>query len=159
MSTRTTEFDHLMKDAFSVMFPEGRYGMIFKNPQGINGYRRGVSPDFVLPDGRWIDFKLTFSFREIPNVPWKPSALYSSLRKYIDHSANPDKKLIIVYGKIFGTTKDIKFPICRGKTVLLPNEDEFNNRIILISAIKAIERLKGTSSEWMTSKLRTLLSK
>ena len=153
MFSQTTEFDHLMKTAFKIMFPDGSYGRRFKSEWNEGAYKKGVCPDFVLPDGRWIDFKLSVSFKESHNVAWRPSALYASLRKYIDHSSNPDKRLIIIYGKVFGSMKDVVFPICRGKKILIKDEIEFEKRIILIRADKAIERLRGTSHEWMLKKL------
>ena len=65
----STTFDRLMKRALLVLCPDGSATSRFVAPPGCGGYRRAVIPDFVLPDGGWLDFKLRVSFRDRPTYP------------------------------------------------------------------------------------------
>ena len=151
----TTAFDHLMKRALHVLYPAGSADNRFVAPPG-SGYRGAVMPDFVLPDGRWIDFKLHVSYREKHDVPWRPSALYASLRKYLDHPANPGGSLIVVYRHLHGDLDEVVFPIRRGPTVLVADAEEFSRRVVLVDAVRAIARLAGTPSSWILDRVRSL---
>lgn len=110
-----------------------------------------------MPDGRWVDFKLRVSFREKQDVPWRPSALYSSLRKYIDHEANALRTLTIVYGRLYGTINDVLFPISRGRKVLIRDAAEFHDRIKLVSIRTALRQLRGTSTEWVLTRIEQIV--
>ena len=123
---------------------------------GDDCYRGGVKPDFVLPDGRWIDFKLRVSFREKQDVPWRPSALYSSLRKYIDHRANQPASLIIVYRHLHGSLGDVDFPIRRGAKLLIRDKAEFQRRIILVDVQKLLPRLYKAQLEDLAKEIMRL---
>jgi hypothetical protein len=91
----TTDFDYLTKKAFKILYLEGSEINYFKAKSNDDCYQKAVKPDFILPDNTWIDFKLHVSYRESHHVAWRPSALYSSLRKYLDHSANKANHLTI----------------------------------------------------------------
>lgn len=109
-----------------------------------------------MPDGCWVDFKFKVSLREKQDVPWRPSALYASLRKYIDHEANPQRTLTIVYGRMYGTIEDVKFPIDRGGKILIRDAAEFQTRVRFVSIEIALRKLRGTSSEWILDRIRQL---
>src|SRR5450759_2369938 len=128
----TTEFDHLMKYAFGILFPSGaKYNYFIAKPTD-DCYQKAVKPDYVIPDKAWIDFKLGISYKESHDVAWKPSALYASIRKYIDHVDNLTKNLTIRYGSLHGNIKDVQFPITRGRKILIQNDVQFKNMIALI---------------------------
>lgn len=154
-----TEYDHLMKRAFATMFPKGTCNNRFRATSTDNCYLKAVKPDFVLEDGHWVDFKFMVSYVEKRDVPWKPSALYTSLRKYIDHVANVKKRLIIVYGLRFGSKEMVNFPIVRGRKVLVADAAEFERVIKMVSASKALERLRGTPNEWIARRVDELVAK
>jgi hypothetical protein len=152
----TTTFDSLLKRAFLALYPQGSAQSHFVSTPGADGYHRGVKPDFVLPDGRWIDFKLRVSFREKQDVPWRPSALYSSLRKYIDHPANRHASLIIVYRHLHGTPEDVEFPIKRGAKILIRDAAEFRQRIILVDVMKLLPRLRKAQLDGIAQEIMRL---
>lgn len=91
----TTEFDRLMKCAFQILFAGGSANNYFTARSIDDCYSKPVKPDFILPDNTWIDFKLRLSYRESHNCAWQPSALYSSLRKYVDHVSNKKRNLLL----------------------------------------------------------------
>ena len=152
----TTEFDHLMKRAFTVLYPHGSSINNFKAKPGDNCYSKVVKPDYIVGD-KWVDFKLSVSYREKRDVAWRPSALYASLRKYLDHADNHAKQLVIVYGNLFGTIDDVKFPILRGGKILIHGKDEFVRRIKLIPASKVLTKLKGTRDQWIAEKVLRII--
>ena len=153
----TTEFDHLMKEAFVSLFSEGSRNNYFKAAVNEDCYRNAVKPDFVIPGRAWIDFKLHVSYRESSDVAWRPSAMYTSLRKYIAHSANETKKLVIVYGQLWGTINDVQFPIMRGKKILVTDQSDFKQKVILVEARKALGKLEGSRHEAIIDKVSRLL--
>jgi len=155
----TTEFDHLMKHIFTTLFPNGSSRNYFKATPTDNCYQKAVKPDFVIDNTKWIDFKLHVSYREKFDQPWRPSALYASLRKYVDHVHNPLKKLIIVYGKCYWTVDDVDFPVSRGNKVLVHNKSDFLEKVKLVAATKVTEKLIGTPDEWAIRKLHDILRK
>lgn len=122
-------------------------------------YRKGVKPDFVIPGRGWIDFKLHVSYRESFNVAWKPSPLYASLRKYVDHVANNEKKLVIVYGMLSGTMADVQFPIKRGAKVLIEDRSDFASKIILVCAQDVLVKLNNTDNSWIVDSVKRLLKR
>lgn len=139
----TTEFDRLLKYAFTALFPGGSARNRFFATPGADCYRRSVMPDFVMPDGRWVDFKLHVSYREKHDGPlWKPSALYASLRKYIDHTANRHGVLVVVYGHLHGSLADVVFPVTRGRKVLLRDADDFAHRVKLVNVRQALSGIQ-----------------
>lgn len=151
--TPTTEFDHLMKYAFRILYPNGSSQNYFKAEPGDDCYLKAVKPDYVIPKRAWIDFKYRVSYEEKYDAPWRPSALYASLRKYIDHIDNPDKRLIILYGKLYGSIGQVKFPIMRGHKILIKNAAEFQARIKLVPALQVVEKLRGTEHQWVYDKV------
>jgi hypothetical protein len=153
----TTEFDHLMKYAFKILYPTGSSQNYFKARSCDDCYQKAVKPDYVIPGRAWIDFKLKVSFRETHDVAWKPSALYASVRKYVDHVDNSSKKLTIVFGKIYGNLGDVQFPILRGSKVLIKDEYHFKNTIALISALEILKKLETTKHKWIINKIRDLI--
>jgi hypothetical protein len=150
----TTQFDRLCKRGFSTLFPDGRSDQKFRSQQG--GYRRAVKPDFVLPDGRWIDFKYRVSYSERRSVAWKPSALYSSLRKYIDHPRNPTGSLIVIYGHLYGDIDDVEFPVRRGSKILLRDASEFEDRVHLVDVRRVYDRFRRAEAAWICEALDRL---
>lgn len=152
----TTAFDSLLKRTFLALYPQGSARKSFVSAPGEDSYHGGVKPDFVLPDGRWIDFKLRVSFREKQDVPWRPSALYSSLRKYVDHPANRHASLIIVYRHLHGTLEDVEFPIKRGAKILIQDASEFSRRIILVDVVKLLPRLHKAQLEGLAQEIMRL---
>lgn len=152
----TTEFESLARQVLLHLHPTGSARNCFR--AGVNApcYRGGVKPDFVLPDGRWLDFKYRVSFREKHDVPWRPSALYSSLRKYIDHEANEHRSLIIVYRHLHGSMDDMQWPITRGQTVLLRDAEEFQRRVQLVDIQRVLKRIEGTHVAWLADAIRRL---
>jgi hypothetical protein len=155
MPTPTTEYDRLLKAAFTGLYPAGSARNSFP-PRGARGYQRVAKPDFVLPDGRWLDFKLHVSYREKSDVPWRPSALYSSLRKYLDHSANVRGTLGIVYRHLHGSLSDVSFPITRGEQVLVKDAADFEKRVVLVDVEKFFKRIKSTNAAWVVENVRHL---
>lgn len=153
----TTEFDQLMKFAFSKLFPGGSARNAFRACAADDCYQKIVKPDYVIDGTKWIDFKLKVSYREKSDVPWRPSALYASLRKYVDHVCNPTNSLIIVYGKLYGTVDDVVFPIKRGEKVLIRDREEFIEKVKLVSAQRVLEKLRGTEHDWVLRKLTGML--
>ena len=113
-------------------------------------------PDFVLPDGRWVEFKLHIGFREHRTVAWRPQTLLASLRKYIDHPANPNRSLIIVYRHIHGAESDLAFPLHRGSKVLLHDVREFRNRIRLVDVMRLRDRLERGGMGWVLDRVAKL---
>ena len=152
----TTEFEHLARQLLFQLHPGGCAKNYFKSGAGADAYRGGVKPDFVLPDGRWIDFKLRVSFREKNDVPWRPSALYSSLRKYIDHPANPNQSLIIVYRHLHGSISDVVFPIRRGEKVLLATPGEFERRLAFVDVRRLLPRLTPRARQLLEPRILAL---
>lgn len=152
----TTEYDHLMKYAFSKIIPEGSSKVVFQARAFDDCYKKAVKPDYVIDGKKWVDFKLKVSYREKSDVPWRPSALYASLRKYLDHVANPVNSLIIVYGKLYGTVDDVIFPIKRGGKVLIRDKNEFERKVKFVPAAKVLEKLRGTAEEWVIQKVASL---
>lgn len=142
-----------------MLYPNGTAQNYFKAQAADDCYQKAVKPDYILPGRAWIDFKFRVSYRESKNIAWKPSALYSSLRKYIDHSSNSTKRLIIVYGKLHGTINDVQFPIKRGAKILLHDKSEFDDRVQFVFALKAIDKLKGSNDDWIYDKVSTLLKR
>jgi hypothetical protein len=141
--------------AFKALYPQGSADNHFP-PAGPRGYQRIAKPDFVLPDGRWIDFKLYVSYRETSDVPWRPSALYASLRKYLDHSANSHGTLGIVYRHLRGSLSDVRFPVTRGVQMLVADEAEFRRRVVLVDVARLFERIQQSSAAWVLEGLRKL---
>lgn len=90
----TTQFDRLCKRAFKVLYPMGSDRNWFKAKPGAECYMRAVKPDFVLPDGRWIDFKLHVSYRDREHVAWQPPFPW---RQFSDDKFNPSK-IVQIYG-------------------------------------------------------------
>ncbi len=156
MTSKTTAFERLALAAFRALYPEGLAKETFYAPHGSGAYARGVEPDFVLPDGRWIDFKLGVSYRESHDVAWRPSALYSSLRKYIDHPANRHGTLNIVYCHLYGTLRDVRFPISRGRKALVRDAAEFRRRVILVPIEKLFARIQVSSARWVVDEIKRL---
>lgn len=152
----TTEFESLARRVLLHLHPGGSAHNHFRASANATCYHGGVKPDFVLPDGRWLDFKYRVSFREKHDVPWRPSALYSSLRKYIDHEANEHGSLIIVYRHLHGSIQDIQWPITRGRTVLLHDAEEFQRRIQLVDIERVLKRIEGTQASWLATAIRKL---
>lgn len=153
----TTEFDRLMKYSFKILYPDGSSVNYFKARPADPCYSKAVKPDYVIDGKKWIDFKLTLSYREKRDVAWRPSALYASLRKYVDHVANPSQNLIIVYGRIYGNIDDINFPILRGEKVLISDKNEFQDRIKLVPAMKILDKFRGTEHQWIIDKVSNLI--
>ena len=145
-----------MKAAFLALYPAGSATSRFVAPPGSAGWGRAVKPDFVLPDGRWIDFKLHVSYRESHDVAWRPSALYASVRKYVDHPANQHQTLSIVYRHIHGSLDDVHFPILRGRAVLLADSTDFQRRITLVPVERLLPRIRASTAGWVADALRTL---
>lgn len=87
----------------------------------------------------------------------RPSALYSSLRKYIDHEANTHGTLTIVYGRLFGTVEDVQFPITRGRNVLIRDARQLEERIRFVSVQTALRQLRGTPAGWILERIKALL--
>ncbi|KAB2928087.1 MAG: hypothetical protein F9K24_22225 [Leptonema illini] len=155
--SKTTEYDHAMKQAFKILDERGKVANVFYGKGQGDYYRRGVQPDFISCDGYWIDFKLTVSYREKSDVPWRPSSLYTSLRKYIDHPENQHAMLDIVYGGLFGRIEDVVFPILRGRKILLASASEFQHRIRFIPAREAIKPLARGPHEALYRRIVSLV--
>jgi len=153
----TTEFDYLMKRALKILDPKGKVNPAILPTSFSEGYNNIVKPDYVLSNQTWIDFKLHVSYREKYAMAWKPSALYSSLRKYIDHSANTKQRLVIIYGKLHGTEKEIIFPIKRGRKILVNDLTDFRRRVILVSADRVVRKL-GPSEASIGQEINRLIS-
>lgn len=153
----TTEYDHLMKQAFQILYPNGYAKNYFKAKPTDNCYHKAVKPDYVIPNRAWVDFKLHVSFRESNNVAWRPSALYSSLRKYLDHVSNTTNKLLIVYGKLHGSLNDVHFPIMRGNKTLISDIQQFKDKVRFVHSLKAISKLNGNENGWIIEKIRQLV--
>lgn len=83
--------------------------------------------------------------------------MYTSLRKYLDHSSNETKKLVIVYGKLSGTINDARFPIMRGNKVLVIDQAGFNSKIQLVPALHALQKLNGSHHQGMVDKVLHLI--
>ncbi|MBI5545829.1 MAG: hypothetical protein HY901_18220 [Deltaproteobacteria bacterium] len=152
----TTQFDHLLKDAFTAIFPGGSSTGTFYAPRGRGFYEKGVQPDFVMPDGRWVDFKLHVSYREKTDVAWKPSALYTSLRKYIDHPDNKPGGLVIVYRHRHGAIADVVFPITRGRKALVRDAADFGRLINLVDVRVVYPKMKAAGLERMIEAIERL---
>ncbi len=152
----TTEFDHLCKLLFKVLFPAGTTRNTFYASPGASCYRGGVKPDFVMPDGRWIDFKLRVSYREKQDVAWRPSALYSSLRKYLDHERNQHHTLTIIYKTLHGSLRDVVLPITRGSKVLVNDVAEFEQRVRFVPVSRLYPKLRGTKHAWIEDSIERL---
>jgi len=152
----TTKFDHLCKQGLKYLYPGGKANAHFFASSEYDCYKKGVKPDFVLPDGRWIDFKMCASYRDKNSVPWKPSALYSSLRKYIDHPYNPTNSLIIVYLYLYGSMSDIEFPITRGSKVLIRDEKEFTNKITFVNVRDIYIRIENAGGKRVVEAIKKL---
>lgn len=152
----TTEFDHLCKLMFKVLFPAGSTRNTFYASQGANCYRGGVKPDFVMPDGRWIDFKLRVSYREKTDVAWRPSALYTSLRKYLDHEANRHQTLTIIHKTLHGSVHDVILPITRGSKVLVRDMAEFERRVVFVPVSRLYPKLRQTKYAWIEEAIERL---
>lgn len=109
-----------------------------------------------MPDGKWIDFKFRVSYIEKEDVPWRPSSLYSSLRKYVDHVDNRRQDLVIVYKHIHGSIKDVDLPIKRGTKVLIDTEGEFAKKIQLVDVRRIYPKLRNTKYEWIISEIESI---
>ncbi len=157
MPNPTSEFDRLMKLGFSRLYPQGSSHGAYRSPNRPGAYVRTVRPDYVVPGMEWIDFKLYVSFKEKKDVPWRPSALYTSLRKYLDHPDNPSKTLKIIYGFLYGELENVRFPIFRGKTMLIRDSFEFQQRIHFQSAEAALAPLSKSPDYWILKEVRALL--
>ena len=138
------------------LFPTGSAWRSFRAPPNARCYRKGVKPDFVMPDGRWVDFKFRVSYRESDGPAWKPSALYSSLRKYIDHIDNEPKTLTIVYKHMHGATADVEFPITRGTTILIPDAREFAERIQFVDVRRIYPSLRKAGLDSLAASIEAL---
>lgn len=147
-----------MKFAFSKLFPEGSSKNLFRASFSDGCYQKAVKPDYVINGAKWVDFKLRVSYREKSDVPWRPSALYASLRKYIDHVSNPTNSLIIVYGKLYGTIDDVVFPVKRGGKVLILDKNEFTRKVNLVPAAKVLAKLERTEYAWVIQKVAALIA-
>lgn len=155
--SNTTRFDRLVTEAMFCLHPEGQPHARHR-PSGRSGYHRAVIPDFVLPDGRWIEFKYRMSLRDRRDVPWRPQTFYASLRKYLDHAANPTKSLIFVYGHLHGRVEDVDFPVCRGRTVLLRDATEFAQKVQLVDVRRLFDRVERRGGAEAVSELSSLLT-
>lgn len=153
----TTEFDYYMKQAFGILFPSGSSRNYFIAKPTDDCYQKAVKPDYVIPGKAWIDFKLKVSYIESHDVVWRPSALYTSVRKYIDHVGNLTNKLTIIYGSIYGKIEDVQFPISRGRKILIRDEVQFKKMIALIPALGLLKKLENTKHEWIINKIHDLI--
>lgn len=153
----TSEFDALVRRALEHIDPRGSGRNHLVARRGAGGYQRGVRPDFILSDGRWVDFKLHVSYREKRgDVAWRPSALYTSLRKYIDHPENQRGTLTIIYRHLHGSIRDVEFPVLRGRTVLIADEAEFARKVFFVDVERVLQRLDGTPMSWIAERVRHL---
>lgn len=153
----TSEFEHLARRALQLLHPCGTARNHFRASAGDDAYPRGVKPDFVMSDGRWVDFKLHVSFREkAKDVPWRPSALYSSLRKYIDHPANTRGTLTIIYGRLHGSPRDVAYPVSRGRKVLIASPEAFEAKVKLVDVERLLVRLGPRDTELLAERVRAL---
>ncbi len=139
------------------LHPEGQSHERYR-PSERSGYGRAVIPDFVLPDGRWMEFKYRMSLRDRRHAPWRPPTFYASLRKYLDHAANPTKSLIFVYGHLHGRVEDVDFPVCRGRTVLLRDAAGFAEKVQLVDVRRLFDRVERHGGAEVVRELSSLLT-
>ncbi|MEW5741715.1 MAG: hypothetical protein AB1938_22540 [Myxococcota bacterium] len=138
--------------------PQGSARNHFRASPSDDAYQRGVKPDFVMSDGRWVDFKLHVSLRDKAfHVPWRPSALYSSLRKYLDHPANKRGTLTIIYGRLHGSPHDVAYPVSRGRKVLIASPEEFEAKVKMVDVERLLVRLGERDTEQLGERIRGLL--